>query len=148
MENAMMRIASRVLRDARRQWRRLIRDDKGSIIALAIWLPVLAGAVAIGVQTGELYRVKRQMQSAADAGALAGAVDSIAGRTTAITTDAQYEAQRNGFTNNGGTVTVTVNTPPSSGPNIGLPTPSRSSSRSRLASASVRRSSARPTASG
>ena len=41
----MMRIASRVLRDARRQWRRLILDDKGSIIALAIWLPVLAGAV-------------------------------------------------------------------------------------------------------
>jgi Flp pilus assembly protein TadG len=117
MESAMVRIASRVLRDARRQWRRLIRDDKGSIVALAIWFPILAGAVAIGVQTGELYRVKRQMQSAADDAALAGAVDSIAGRTSAITTDAQYEAQRNGFTN-GGTVTVTVNTPPSSGPNV------------------------------
>ena len=118
----MMRIASRVLRDARRQWRRLIRDDKGSIIALAIWLPVLAGAVAIGVQTGELYRVKRQMQGAADAAALAGAVDSMAGRTTSITNDAKYEAQRNGFTDNGGNgVTVTVNAPPSSGPNIRTP---------------------------
>lgn len=114
----MMRIASRVLRDARRQWRRLIEDERGSIIVLALWLPVLAGAVAIGVETGELYRVKRQMQSAADAAALSGAIDSMASRTGSITSDAKYEAQRNGFTDNGSTVTVTINTPPTSGPNV------------------------------
>lgn len=115
----MMRIASRVLQDARRQWRRLIEDERGSIIVLAIWLPVLAGAVAIGVETGELYRVKRQMQSAADAAALAGAIDSMANRTSSITNDGKYEAQRNGFTDDGGAnVTVSINTPPTSGPNV------------------------------
>lgn len=114
----MVRIASRVLRDARLQWRRLIQDERGSIIVLAIWLPVLAGAVAIGVETGELYRIKRQMQSAADAAALAGAIDSMASRTSSITTDAKYEAQRNGFTDNGDTVKVTINTPPLTGPNV------------------------------
>jgi hypothetical protein len=114
----MVRVASRVLRDARRQWRRLIEDERGSIILLAVWLPVLAGAVAIGVETGELYRVKRQMQSAADSAALAGAIDSMANRTSSITSDAKYEAQRNGFTDNGSSVTVTINTPPTSGPNV------------------------------
>lgn len=114
----MVRIASRVLRDARLQWRRLIQDERGSIIVLAIWLPVLAGAVAIGVETGELYRIKRQMQSAADAAALAGAIDSMASRTSSITTDAKYEAQRNGFTDNGDTVKVTINAPPLTGPNV------------------------------
>ncbi|HEY4166776.1 MAG TPA: pilus assembly protein TadG-related protein [Reyranella sp.] len=114
----MVRIASRVLRDAHRQWRRLIEDERGSIILLAVWLPVLAGAVAIGIETGELYRVKREMQSAADAAALAGAIDSMASRTSSITNDAKYEAQRNGFTDNGDTVTVAVNSPPTSGPNV------------------------------
>jgi Flp pilus assembly protein TadG len=117
----MVRIASRVLQAARHQWRRLINDEKGSIVAIVVWLPVLAGAVAIGVETGELYRVKRQMQGAADAAALAGAVDSMTGRTTSITNDAKYEARRNGFIDNGSSITVAVNTPPTSGPNISTP---------------------------
>jgi hypothetical protein len=58
------------------------------------------------------------MQGAADAAALAGAIDSMASRTSSITTDAKYEAQRNGFTDNGNTVIVTINTPPSTGPNV------------------------------
>ena len=88
------------------------------MLALLAVLPVLVGAVAIGVETGELYRVKRQMQSSADAAALAGSVDRIAGRTTSITTDAKYEAQRNGFADGSNGVTVTVNAPPTSGPNV------------------------------
>ena len=58
------------------------------------------------------------MQSSADAAALAGSIDRIAGRTTSITTDAKYEAQRNGFTDGSNGVTVTVNAPPTSGPNV------------------------------
>jgi len=114
----MMQAASRVALAVRNHCRRLSRDEKGSVLAILAVLPVLAGAVAIGIETGELYRVKRQMQGSADAAALAGSVDRMAGRTTSITTDAKYEAQRNGFTDGSNGVTVTVNAPPTSGPNI------------------------------
>jgi Flp pilus assembly protein TadG len=114
----MMQSASRVALAARNHWRSLARDEKGSALALLAVLPVLAGVVAIGIETGELYRVKRQMQGSADAAALAGALDRIAGRTTSIQNDSKYEAQRNGFTDGVNGVTVTVNAPPTSGSNM------------------------------
>ncbi|HYD05159.1 MAG TPA: pilus assembly protein TadG-related protein, partial [Reyranella sp.] len=115
----MVHIASRAIAAARSQWQRLIPDDRGSAIAFLAVLPVLAGAVAIGVETGQLYRLKRQMQSSADAAALAGAVDRMAGKTnTVITATAKYEAQRNGFTDGSNGVVVTVNAPPTSGSNV------------------------------
>jgi Flp pilus assembly protein TadG len=115
----MMQAASRVIRIAHTHWHRLVGDERGSTLAILAVLPVLAGAVAIGIETGELYRVKRQMQSSADAAALSGAVERLAGRTSTITSSAQYEAQRNGFTNGSNSVNVTVNAPPTSGPNVG-----------------------------
>jgi Flp pilus assembly protein TadG len=115
----MMQAASRMFRAIRPQWRRLCRDEKGSAVAFLVVIPVLAGAVAIGVETGQMYRLKRQMQGAADAAALAGSIDRIAGKsTTVITSDARYEAQRNGFTHGTNNVVVTVNSPPTSGANV------------------------------
>src|SRR6202008_2325253 len=77
------------------------------------------GTVAVGVETGQLYRTKRQMQGAADAAALAGAIDKVNGGTnTSAIAAALYEAQRNGFQNGVGGVTVTVNAPPTSGANV------------------------------
>ena len=67
----MMQSASRMLRAAQNHWHRLGRDESGSALAFLAVLPVLAGAVAIGIETGELYRVKRMMQNSADAAALA-----------------------------------------------------------------------------
>lgn len=114
----MVQLASRVVRGARNQWHRLKRDDRGSVLAFLAVLPILAGAVAIGIETGQLYRVKRQMQSSADAAALAGAIDRMGGKNnTVVTATARYEAQRNGFTNGTNSVTVAVNAPPVSGPN-------------------------------
>src|SRR4051794_11795183 len=114
----MMQAASRMLRATCNHWHRLRRDESGSVMALLAVLPVLAGAVAIGIETGELYRVKRQMQSSADAAALAGAYDRLAGKSaTVIQTNAKYEAQRNGFTDGVSSVVVTVNSPPLSGSN-------------------------------
>src|SRR5690242_9806672 len=115
----MVQFASRVVRALCNRWQRLVSDDKGSVIAFLAVLPVLAGAVAIGIETGQLYRVKRQMQGAADAAALAGAIDRIAGKTSAIVTaTGKYEAQRNGFTDGTNGIVVTVNAPPTSGPNV------------------------------
>ena len=62
----MRRAISRTLHSVHTWGLRLVRDDKGSIVTVLIAVPVLAGTVALGVETGQLYRVKRQMQSAAD----------------------------------------------------------------------------------
>src|SRR5437870_11450205 len=96
----MLRGISRAFSAVRTKGRLLSRDDRGSVLTFLVVIPVLAGTVALGVETGQLYRVKRQMQGAADAAALAGSIDRVASQTgTVITTDARYEAQRNGFTN-------------------------------------------------
>lgn len=115
----MMRGASRAFRSARTTWRRLCRDERGSVLSMLAVVPVMVGSVAVGVETGQIYRTKRQMQNAADAGALAGSIDRMAGKSTAtIAATAQYEAQRNGFTGGVNGVSVTVNAPPTSGPNV------------------------------
>ena len=100
--------------------RRLCCEESGSIVVLLAAVPVIIGVVAVGIETGQLYRMKRQMQISADAAAMAGSVDRVSGMSaTLITSDAQYEAQRNGFTNGSNGVVVTVNSPPTSGPNVG-----------------------------
>ncbi|MBS0541502.1 MAG: hypothetical protein JSR47_22245 [Proteobacteria bacterium] len=116
----MQRFFSRTLSVARIASKTLRSDERGSVLAYMVVIPALAGALAIGVETGELYRIKRQMQTASDDAALAGAIDSMASASlSTITTDARYEAQRNGFTHGANGVTVTVNSPPTSGPNVG-----------------------------
>lgn len=115
----MRRDFSRALRALRSQWQRLKRNEQGTVVAFLVAVPVLAGTLAIGLETGQLYRVKRQMQNAADAAALAGAIDRIAAKSNdVITTTARFEAQRNGFTNGASGVVVTVNAPPTTGAHI------------------------------
>src|SRR5262249_48193095 len=55
---------------------------------------------------------------AADDGALRGSIDSINNLSSSIITDAKYETQRNGFTDGSNGITVTVNSPPLTGPNV------------------------------
>src|SRR5688572_13255753 len=103
----------------RAQLRRLGRSESGAVMAFLVVIPVVAGTLAIGVETGQWFRVKRQMQNAADAAALAGSIDRTAGQNnTTIEATARYESQRNGFTHGASNVAVTVNTPPTSGANI------------------------------
>jgi hypothetical protein len=116
----MLRKILRSLRVAAARSGALGRNDAGSMVSMLAVVPVLAGTVAIGVETGELYRIKRQMQGAADDAALAGSLDRINSQTgTTITTDARYETQRNGFTHGSNGVIVTVNSPPLTGSNVG-----------------------------
>jgi Flp pilus assembly protein TadG len=115
----MRRIYTRLACVVRSHWRNLRNNETGTVVAFLVAIPVLAGTLAIGLETGQLYRVKRQMQGAADAAALAGSIDRIAAKTnTVITATARYEAQRNGFTNGQNGVVVTVNAPPTTGANI------------------------------
>src|SRR5260370_7144355 len=109
----MVRGASYIFQSARATWRRLGRDRSGSVISFLVVIPVLMGAAAVGIETGQLYRTKRQMQGAADAAALAGSVDRTAGKTTpTIPSPPPYEAQPNRLPNPPASTALTVNAHP------------------------------------
>lgn len=94
-----------------------LSDDRGQVtIIAALCMTCLLGFVAFAVDVGTLTHVKREMQTAADAGAVAGAAELTYGGAT---TAARAATALNGFTN-GGTITVAVNTPPSYGAYAGV----------------------------
>lgn len=70
------------------------RKEKGQVLVLvALGLLVLVGVVALAVDGGYVYRERRSMQNAADAGALAGAYEICHGdhESEAATRDAAEE---------------------------------------------------------
>lgn len=87
-------------------------DQNGSIMVLwAITLTATVAMIGLGVETGNWYMAKRNLQSAADAASIAGAYEnSSSTRTASVIT----EMSRNGFSSSNG-VSVTVNNPPLSG---------------------------------
>jgi Flp pilus assembly protein TadG len=86
-------------------------QEGGIMLMWAVTLPVIIGTVGLGVETGSWYLDKRNMQTAADAAALAGARETTSAKRTLV---AQYAVVQNGFSNGSG-VNVTVNNPPTSG---------------------------------
>jgi Flp pilus assembly protein TadG len=104
--------------------RRPARRPSGQVFLLvSIALVVLVGMAALAVDVGNLWTTRRLMQSAADAGAVAGADEiAIGGSSTAITAAARDASSHNGFAHGGtrvgtsNTITVAVHNPPTSGP--------------------------------
>jgi Flp pilus assembly protein TadG len=89
---------------------RLHRDERGqTIILVALSLPLMLGFVGIATDVGSLFKDKRDIQTAADAAAIAGALNYNYGYT-AWTAAANSASAANGFTN--GSNGVTVTTPP------------------------------------
>ena len=94
-------------------------DGQGgqALIMVAIVFLALLFAVGLAIDAGQLFSAKRTMQEAADAAAFAGAVVYYQGGTTAqAIAAATADATTNGFTNGVSSTTVTVNSPPASGP--------------------------------
>jgi hypothetical protein len=106
------------------------RDPRNSesghvLITVAIAMTVLLGFAGIAADVSYLEHVKRRMQTAADAGALAGAYQLLASgvtnpctdatANTNATTAARNDSQLNQYTNGSSNTTVTVNCPPTSG---------------------------------
>jgi hypothetical protein len=87
-------------------------QDGQALIFMALAMPVLLGVVGLAFDVGFLEMMQRQAQTAADSAAIAGAVSLPYGHAT---TGAQAGALKNGFPNSA----VTVNNPPSIGPNAG-----------------------------
>ncbi len=92
---------------------RLARDERGGIaIMLALLLPLLVGAVGIGVEAGLWFAQRRSLQAAVDASAMAAALEVASGSTEDTYLDAvATEAARRIVP----TITADVDYPPTSG---------------------------------
>ena len=97
-------------------------NQRGSIaIVFAILLPVLIGFIGLAIDVGYLYYVKLQMQTAADAGAISGALQVQQGFPGSVSTNAINDVALNGFVSGQSSVNVTVFNGPSSGPHASDP---------------------------
>ena len=106
----------------------LRRDQRGATAALfGVSALVVVGMVGLGTEGGSWYSTRRDAQNAADPAAHAGAVRlsmaqgalgrSLAEARVQANDTARDVATRNGFTNAANATVVTVNSPPSRGPN-------------------------------
>ncbi len=87
---------------------------RGQVLVLVtLAIVMLIGCVALAVDVGFLWGAKRRMQTAADAGAAAGAIASREGY--GVTTAAKDATALNGFTDGTSNVNVTVTNPYSGG---------------------------------
>ena len=100
---------------------RLVRDEKGQVLVItALCMTALMGFVALAVDVRLLFRAQRNLQTAADAAAIAGALDYLYTSAATATTAASSASTSNGFTNGTGGVVVTVSAPAADGPNAGV----------------------------
>jgi Flp pilus assembly protein TadG len=95
------------------------RDERGQVLVFTVLcMMILIGFLAFATDVGMLFYHRRTMQSAADAAALAGALEIAYTATdgTTVAKVAQDAAALNGYTDGTGGVTIAVNNPPSVGP--------------------------------
>lgn len=92
-------------------------DESGqTLIVTAGCIVLLLCFVALAVDVGSFYYTQRIVQAAADAAAIAGTSEL---NYSDVTAAARADAALNGETNGSSGATVTVNSPPLSGPNAG-----------------------------
>ncbi|MGH6812161.1 MAG: pilus assembly protein TadG-related protein [Methylocella sp.] len=97
---------------------RRLRSDSNGVVAvvIALTIPLLLGFAALAVDTSVWSSAKNSTQGAADAAAVSAVAAATAGSSWAqIQNEANASSALAGFTNGQGGVTVTVNTPPTSG---------------------------------
>ena len=80
---------------------------------VALGMVVLIGILGLAIDIGYYRYVRRELQTAGDAAALAGAMDLS---YSDVTTAAQAASSEDGFANGSNGVTVTVFNPPHDGP--------------------------------
>ena len=104
-------------------WNIWLRDESGGVlIVAALAMTGLMGFLALATDAGVLFRSRRNVQIAADAAAIAGAVNYLHhGSSSNAIAAAKAASSSNGATDGSGGATVTVNIPPTGGPNAGNP---------------------------
>jgi hypothetical protein len=100
----------------RREVRRWLTREEGNVLPIAaLGMTVLLGFMGLALDFGYLYRHKRIMQTAADAGAMAGASEVYRNKASLVAGSSLGATASNGFTNGSAGVSVTVNNGPASG---------------------------------
>lgn len=96
-----------------------VRDERGaSAVLLAIMFPVILGGVGFGVETGYWYLKQRKLQHVADLAAHAAGIGLRSGGSQQdLEARARRIAEQSGIPP--GEVSISVMTPPGSGPNSG-----------------------------
>lgn len=99
------------------------RDESGQVLVItALCMLVLLGMLGMALDVGWLFRAKRNTQIAADAAAVAAALDyKYNGSTISVATQGQAAAAQNGVTDGVNGAVVTINIPPVDGPNADSP---------------------------
>ena len=100
---------------------RAYRDESGQVLVLtALSLTVILGFMALAIDVGLLFRARWNMQIAADAAAIAGAMDYLYNQSsTSAVAAAKAAAAQNGVTDGSNGAVVNISTPPADGPNAG-----------------------------
>ena len=101
---------------------RRLREGGSMLVFATLASFVLFGFMGLSLDAGYMYYQKRRMQTAADAGAIAGAQELLRNASASFATvqsAAQKDTSFNGFAN-GGDITVTVNMPPVNGSQAGV----------------------------
>jgi hypothetical protein len=101
--------------------KRLLHDERGMAMMMTVLaMSVLLGFMGLAVDVGTLFHVKRELQTAADAAAVAGTLEYLyTNDSSKAITYADNASAANGFTNGSNGVVVTASDPPSDGPNAG-----------------------------
>ena len=98
----------------------MLRSERGSVaIQLALMMIVILGMVGLGVEITFVMYKQRQMQSVADSAALGGVTALMRGFPADFRVESRAVATAAGFTNGVGSVTVSVNRPPTLGSHAG-----------------------------
>lgn len=94
-------------------------NESGQVIILtALFMTVLLGFLALGIDVAMLFRARRNVQIAADAAAIGATMDYYYnGSVSAAQTVGKADSAANGITDGVKGATVTINCPPTSGPN-------------------------------
>jgi len=97
--------------------KRFVQDTSGAaFVYVAVAMFGMVGFTGLAIDVGHWYTTQRSAQVATDAAAVAGAFEAMwGGETTDVVAAAEDQAAANGFP----AALVTVNIPPSSGPNTG-----------------------------
>lgn len=101
--------------------RRLVTESTGTIaIQMAVALPALIGMAALGAEMTTLYVYQKRMQRAADQAVLSAGTTGLSGNQPLMAARAMAAANGyvDGYTDSVGKTIVTLNTPPTTGPNI------------------------------
>ncbi len=89
------------------------------LMLFAILLAPLLALVGLTIDGGRIYFEKRRMQAAADGGAFGAAREILRGNDAFVVSAGRDDSKLNGFDDDASDITVTVNRPPSTGPNSG-----------------------------